>query len=114
MTVEMMIKELSSYPKDFQVCDTNASPILWSSLREDKGIVLLESIADTDLETELKAFIEHLEGDNLNDADALQEVVDNGYTLEDLRKYDFGFYKWAVRTSKEYAIEIPNKHYSRF
>lgn len=114
MTVEMMIQELSSYPKDLQVCDTNGSPILWTSPRENKGIVLFESIADTDLKTELKAFIEHLEDDNLNDADALQEVVDNGYTLEDLRRYDFGFYKWAVRASKEYAIEIPSKHYSRF
>ena len=39
-----------------------------------------------------------------SDIEALEEIIENGYTKEDMKKY--GCYEWAEKTAKENEIDF--------
>lgn len=98
MTVARLIKQLTDYPMDAQVCDTDGSPILWMCNRNEGNKVYLEAIADTDIDEELDAFHEEMIECGMSDNDAAQELQDRGFTLDDLRNYSEATYEWAKQT----------------
>lgn len=102
MTVARLIKQLTDYPMDAQVCDTNGSPILWMCNRNEGNKVYLEAIADTDIDEELNAFCEEMKNCGISDNDAVEELKEMGYTLDDLKKYSEATYEWAKQTDVDW------------
>ena len=100
----MLIKELLIYPNlDAQVVDTDGSPIMYTlyhSPRESDA-VRLEPKCQMDIQEELDAFFNEALEDGRSDRDALDELFERGYTLDDLRNYREDTYQWALNLEKE-------------
>lgn len=93
MTARAMIKALLDMPMDDQVVDTNGSPIMYMTYH-DKNI-FLEPKSQMDINAELDAFIEYSVKTGMSDYEAVDELKEKGYTLEDFKEY--GNYDWAIQ-----------------
>ena len=102
MTVRKMIQQLVMYPMDSQVVDTDGSPIMFMCFhsREDESI-RLEPKSQIDVNEWLNDFFQDAEESLMSDRDALDELMEQGYTLEDLRNYREDTYEWAKRIVDE-------------
>ena len=102
MTVRSMIKQLADYPMDYQVVDTDGSPIMFMFFH-NRGIkaVRLEPKSQMDVESELDALFEIAHEEGWSDYETVDELVERGYTLEDLKEYRQDTYLWA----KKYGME---------
>lgn len=102
MTVRKMIQQLVMYPMDSQVVDTNGSPIMFMRFHswEDESI-RLEPKSQIDVNEWLNDFFQDTEESLTSDRDALDELMEQGYTLEDLRNYRKDTYEWAKRIVDE-------------
>jgi hypothetical protein len=49
-----------------------------------------------DITAELDAFQNHMLETGMSDRDALDELFEKGYTLEDLKEYRQDTYEWAL------------------
>ena len=101
MTVREMIKNLVSYPMDWQVVDTDGSPIMFMCCKRD-GQVGLEPKSQLDVESWLDEFFEQAKADNMSDNDAAQELKDQGFTINDLYDYRQDVYEWAIQTDVDW------------
>lgn len=106
MTVRSMIKLLSDYPMDYQVVDTNGSPIMYMLFhdRESKA-VRLEPKSQMDINEELDALFDNALEESLGDKETLDELLERGYTLEDLKEYKEDTYNWALSAIADYEVE---------
>jgi len=52
---------------------------------------------------ELEAQIEHFKEENWDEADALSQLLEYGFTIEDF-KYDESRYNWAKTVGKEHGL----------
>lgn len=102
MTVRSMIKQLADYPMDYQVVDTDGSPIMsmFFHNRESKA-VRLEPKSQMDVESELDALFEIAQAEGWSDYETVDELVERGYTLKDLKEYRQDTYEWAKRYRME-------------
>lgn len=103
MTVRKMIQQLVMYPMDSQVVDTNGSPIMFMRFHswEDES-VCLEPKSQIDVNEWLNDFFQDAEEGLMTDIDALDELIEQGYSLEDLRNYRGDTYEWAKRIVDKY------------
>ena len=93
MTAREMIKALLDMPMNEQVVDTNGSPIMYM-FYHDKNIFLTPR-SQVDINAELDAFIEYSIETGMSDYEAMEELKEKGYTLEDFKEY--GNYDWAIQ-----------------
>lgn len=102
MTVRSMIKQLADYPMDYQVVDTDGSPIIYMLFhdRESKA-VRLEPKSQMHVKEELDALFETAHEEGWGDYETVDELVEKGYTLEDLKEYRQDTYLWAKRYGME-------------
>ena len=102
MTVRSMIKQLADYPMDYQVVDTNGSPIMYMLFhdRESKA-VRLEPKSQMHVKEELDALFETALEEGWGDYETVDELVEKGYTLEDLKEYSQDTYLWVKRYGME-------------
>ena len=105
MTVRMMIKQLMDYPMDWQVVDTEGSPIMYSVTKYDNK-VYLEPKSQMDINNELYELIETAMEIAQSDIDTLEDLIERGYTLEDLKEYSESTYEWAKNLAEEYEIDF--------
>lgn len=103
MTVKNLIKQLLEYPMDYKVVDTDDSPIMYMVDIHDKNAVRLEPKAQMDVANELEARIDYYAENNWDEADALEDIFDDDYTLDDF-KYDEVRYEWAKRIAEEHGL----------
>ena len=99
MTIRNLIKELLTYPNlDAQVVDTDGSNIMYTLYHDprESDNVRLEPKCQMDITAELDAFKEHMLETGMSDRDALHELFERGYTLEDLKEYRQDTYEWAL------------------
>lgn len=96
MTVREMIRQLVMHPMDSQVVDTYGSPIMYMVTLWDKdNAVRLEPKSEMDIVAELELFFEHMENFNVDDRDAVYELQEKGYTLDDIEEYAPDYIEWA-------------------
>ncbi len=102
MTVRRMIKQLLDYPMDSQVVDTDCSPIMYMLFHNRKGnAVRLEPKSQIDVDAEIEAILkEGIECAEL-DRDTYEELKERGFTLDDLRAYNYDTYMWAKTIEEE-------------
>lgn len=100
------------YPMDAQVVDTDGSPIMYSVYAKpnqwvsDKDVVRLEPKSQMDVNSELYALIETATEIAQSDIDTLEDLIERGYTLEDLKEYSESTYEWAKNLAQEYEIDF--------
>ena len=66
-------------------------------------VVVLQTKDDFDVAAELKAALEHFSEENYDEADALSELFEMGYTLEDFM-YDQNEYEWAKAVAEGHGL----------
>lgn len=102
MTVRSMIKQLADYPMDYQVVDTDGSPIMYMFFHNrGSKAVRLKSKSQMDVESELDALFEIAQAEAWSDYETVDELVERGYTLKDLKEYKQDTYEWAKRYRME-------------
>ena len=109
MTVRNMIEQLVKYDMDVQVVDTYGSPIMWMVYARpnkwtnptNKDVVRLEPKSQMDINEELHATFEHYIDEGISDIDAIDELKERGFTLDDLKSYSEDTYKWAINNRWE-------------
>ena len=102
MTVRRLIKQLMDYPMDAQVVDSGGSPIMYMLFHSrENDDVRLEAKADMDVDAELEALFNNAIECGDTDYDTFDELCDLGYTLRDLKDYNYGTYEWAVKMNQE-------------
>ena len=108
MTVRNMIQQLIMFPMDTQVVDTYGSPIMYMlyHTRDKNSPVRLEPKSQMDINVELDAYFDSDECWSMSDLEALEDLKERGYTLEDLREYNESTYDWAVHTAHENEIDF--------
>ena len=108
MTVRNMIQQLVLYPMDAQVVDTYGSPIMYMLFhnRDKNSPIRLESKSQMDIHEELYALFENAVDTGQSDIDTLNELIERGYTLNDLLEYDESTFNWAVGVAQEYDIDF--------
>lgn len=75
-----------------------------SSTDEDWApVVMLQTRNDIDVTEELEAYIQHCIDDNVDEVDALMDLFEIGYTLEDF-KYNNDRYEWACRVAEGHGL----------
>lgn len=106
MTVRSMIKLLADYPMDYQVVDTNGSPIMYMLFHDRKSkAVRLEPKSQMDVESELDALFKAAQEEAWGDKETLDELFERGYTLNDIKQYNIDSYNWAHTQIKHYEVE---------
>ena len=73
-----------------------------SSESECAPVVVLQTKADFDVAEELEAALKHYEEENYEEEDALSELLEMGYVLEDFKRIDR--YDWATRVAEEHGL----------
>lgn len=101
MKVGRMIKELQKYDPNAEVklhhfTGNNALFVVQFVGKEDT--VIIEDKSDNDLSSELEARFENMGENNLNELDFFKDLIEIGFTLEDIKdnlpdeyKYSKGF-----------------------
>jgi tRNA splicing endonuclease len=102
MTVRMLIKQLLDYPMDYQVLDTDGSPIMYMIHDERKKGVRLEPKSQMDVDAELEALFEKATEESWGDYETYEELLERGYTLRDLKDYKIDTYLWAKQIADEF------------
>lgn len=103
MTVRRLIKQLLEYPNlDVQVVDTEGSPIMFIVYHgKENDNIRLEPKSQMDIDEELNALFETATEEAWGDYETVDELVESGYTLEDLKNYREDTYEWAKRYGME-------------
>ena len=104
MTVGEMIRQLTRYSMETQVVDTDGSPIMWMFYARPShqvdvnqgGVVKLEPKSHIDIDEELETTFTHYIDDGYSDIDAIEELKERGFTLDDLKAYREDTYEWAI------------------
>lgn len=104
MTVRDMIRQLVMYPMDYQVVDTEKSPIMFMKAGREP-MVILEPKSQTDIHEWLHDYFRQCIEDGRLDMDAWDELKDQGFTLEDMKNYREDTYKWALMLEDGRPIE---------
>lgn len=65
--------------------------------KEPRPVVICQTKNDFDVPNELEAQIEHFKEENWDEADALSQLLEYGFTIEDF-KYDESRYNWAKKS----------------
>ncbi len=73
-----------------------------SSEPEYAPVVVLQTRADIDVSEELSASLNHYEEEGYAEGDALSELLEIGYTLEDFKSIER--YDWAKRVADECGL----------
>lgn len=103
MTVRMMIKQLLNYPMDSQVLDTDGSPIMYMCFHSrENDDIRLEPKSQMDVDAELDAMFQNATECGDTDRDTYDELIERGFTLRDLKDYNYDTYQWALQIAKEY------------
>lgn len=104
MTIREMIKQLIEYRDlDAQVVDSEGSPIMYM-LYDNPRIndnVRLEPKSQMDVNEELSKLFEVATEEAWGDYETIDELVQRGFTLEDLKNYRKDTYEWAKRHGME-------------
>lgn len=107
MTVRDMIRELIMYPMDYQVVDTDGSPIMYMLFHDPHSKkVRLEPKAQIDVDSWLEDYFNECMETAPTDIDAVTELLDAGFDLDDVRDYSEDSYEWMKRVIEENEIEI--------
>ena len=108
MTVRNMIQQLTMFPMDTQVVDTYGSPIMYMLYHNhDKNSpVRLEPKSEMDINEELQALFNNAVETAESDIDTLEDLIERGYTAEDLKEYNLSTYVWAESIAQEYGIDF--------
>ena len=108
MTVRNMIQQLINFPMDTQVVDTYGSPIMYMLYhnRDKNSPVRLESKSQMDVDSWLDDFFETKTNENDSDIDVFNELIEQGFTANDLYLYNSSTYEWAKNLAKEYEIDF--------
>lgn len=101
MTVRMLIHQLLDYPMNYQVIDTAGEPIMYVLHAYDDKAVRLEPKSQMDVDAELRAFFDAAEEEAWGDHETYNELIERGFTLEDLKAYREDTYEWAKRIAEE-------------
>ena len=102
MTVRRLIKQLTNYPMDAQVLNSGGSSIMYTMYHSrENDDVRLEAKEDMDVDTELEALFENATQCADTDYDTFDELCERGYTLRDLKDYNYSTYEWALRMNEE-------------
>ena len=84
--------------------------IRYVSWNGDKTVIAVNDKRGEDVREELKARMEAYIADGMNDADALQDAFDAGFTLLDFKEAGRDAYEWAEKTKREYGcVELAEK-----
>ena len=117
MTVRKLKEMLNQYNDNdrviFDIGDTmRATPeneVLYA-FKHKKGsekdyapVVVLQKRADFDVQEELEAYLDHCIDENIDETDALADLFEMGYTLNDFG-YSLDRYNWASRVAKEHGL----------
>lgn len=102
MTVKMLIHQLLDYPMDTQVVDTDGSPIMYSVYAPNKWtanreIVRLEPKSQIDINEWLYDYIQQAIDSGMSDQDFVDELKEQGFTLEDIRSYREDTYQFCKK-----------------
>lgn len=117
MTVKKLREMLNNYNDEdrviFDIGDTmRAMPeneVLYAfkhkraSDKDYAPVVVLQRRADFDVQTELEAYLNHCIDEDINETDALADLFEMGYTLEDF-SYSESRFDWATRVAKEHGL----------
>lgn len=114
MTVRHFKKLLESYnDSDRIILDnggyeaTKANEIIFAHkikvAGEERPIVICQTRGDFDVPNELEAQIEHFQEEKWDEADALMELMEYGFTIDDFR-YDKDRYEWVKQTAEEHGL----------
>lgn len=108
MTVRNMIQQLTMFPMDAQVVDTYGSPIMYMlyHCRDKNSPVRLEPKNQMDVNSWLDDFFEVKTNENDSDIDVLNELIEQGFTADDLCEYNPSTYEWAKNLAEEYEIDF--------
>lgn len=102
MTVRRLIKQLLDYPMDSQVLDSDGSPIMFMLFHSrENDDVRLESKSQMDVDAELEALFNTAREEAWGDYETYDELIEMGFTLEDLKDYREDTYEWAKRIAEE-------------
>ena len=112
MTVKMLKEILLKYNDDDRVILDNGhyeadsqNEVLYAiklqpgNAKEPLPVVVLQTRDDFDVPEELEASLEYFQKENYGEADALSELFEMGYTLDDF-KYDKTRHEWAKQIGR--------------
>lgn len=71
--------------------------------KEPRPVIICQTKNDFDVPNELEAQIERFKSGNWDEADALAELLEYGFTLDDF-KYDRDRYDWAKAVGEEHGL----------
>lgn len=110
MTVRILKEILDGFDDDVRVIidngHYNADPrneIILAFKMLNGNSVVLQTRDDFDVSNELEATLEHYAKEDMDECDAMMELMEMGFTLDDFR-YDDNRYEWAKRVANEYGL----------
>lgn len=117
MTVKKMKEVLNQYNDDDRIIldigntmkATPENEIIYafkhkkSSDKDYAPVIVLQRRSDFDVQTELEAYLDHCIDENIDETDALTDLFEMGYTLNDF-DYSESRYNWASRVAKEHGL----------
>lgn len=77
----------------------------WSVYRADEKKIYLNDKRSEDIKSELDARFEMYLDSSFSDADALQDLFEAGFTMNDIKGYKEGTYLWAVECKDKNALQ---------
>ncbi len=66
-------------------------------------VIVLQRRSDFDVQTELEVYLDHCIDENIDEADALADLFEIGYTLNDF-SYNESRFDWASKVAKEHGL----------
>ena len=115
MTVRDLIKQLLDMPMQSQVVDTNGDPIIYAVMKWDQNRnVFLEPKSQIDVYEYLDTWYSETENSSENDIDLISDLLDQGITLDDIKDYNEGVYRWAMFTLYPNMKELYDRNIIKF
>lgn len=74
-----------------------------SGEEKPRPVIICQTRNDFDVSNELEAQIERFRDENRDEADALTELIEYGFTVDDF-KYDRDRYLWAMETAEKHGL----------
>lgn len=102
MKVGQLIRTLTLFPMDSEVVIDSDDPVM-TTVDTGNKTIRLEGKSQMDLQAELEARIEFYIADNWDEVDAVRDMLEAGYRIEDF-KYNTARYEWSKKIAEENGL----------
>lgn len=107
LTVKELIDILTLFPEDTDVkmhCKTGLPLLFVIGYVNYPDVVVFEDASDNDLSSELSARFEYAAEEQLDELDFFMDLLDTGFTLEDIKLHLPEKYEYSKRFMEEHGL----------